>query len=95
VGQLQRLKVLRINNNLMTNLPPSLSRLALLENLDISNNNLTETPEKFFQFQKLKILSLVANPWDTEAKKRLDSIASKFRERGTIVNLTTFGEIGD
>jgi len=95
VGQLERLRVLRINNNLMTNLPPSLSRLALLENLDISNNNLTETPEKFFQFQKLKILSLVANPWDTEAIKRLDSIASKFRERGTIVNLTTFGEIGD
>ncbi|MCX8489630.1 MAG: hypothetical protein ORN54_01020 [Cyclobacteriaceae bacterium] len=95
VGQLKQLKVLRINNNLITNLPLSLSRLAKLENLDISNNSLTETSENFFWFQKLKILSLVANPWDMETKKSLDSVAKQLREKGIIVNLDTFGEIGD
>jgi Leucine-rich repeat (LRR) protein len=95
IGELSHLKVLRVNNNLLTSLPLSISSLHLLENLDVSNNSIGTVPVELFNFPQLKILSMVANPWEEETRKNLTSITKTFREKGTIVNIGSFGESVD
>jgi Leucine-rich repeat (LRR) protein len=92
IGNLNQLKVLRINNNLLTLLPSSVSKLILLENLDVSNNSLYTLPDGFINKAPLKILALVSNPWDAETKVKLSNLTKLLREKGTIVHLNSFDE---
>ncbi len=92
VGTINGLKVLRVNNNLLTELPNSLSKLQAIENFDLSNNSISSVPEWLFQFPRLKILAMVANPWEAEIKIDLPALAKRLRARGVIVHLNSFDE---
>ena len=73
-------------------MPTLLSRLTNLENLDISKNEIQNLPPDFFNFQHLKMLVLVANPWDTETKAMLPEKAKELRARDVVVHLNSFDE---
>ena len=95
LSQLRNLKVLRINNNRLPQLPSSLSKLANLENLDISRNDIQFLPDDFFNFQHLKMLVLVANPWNQETKELLPEKAKELRAKDVVVHLNSFDETID
>ncbi|NOS93708.1 MAG: leucine-rich repeat domain-containing protein [Cyclobacteriaceae bacterium] len=92
IGSLPQLHTLRINNNLLTEIPGSLQQLQLLEYLDVSNNSIHLFPLNPLQFPKLKILSLVANAWETETKTSLIAQTKSLREKGVVVHLNSFDE---
>jgi Leucine-rich repeat (LRR) protein len=92
IGTINNLRILRVNNNLLTELPNSLSKLRAIENFDLSNNSISSIPDWLFNFPDLKILSLVANPWEAETKSNLSTLAKGMRARGVIVHLNSFDE---
>ncbi len=92
IGQLHSLKVLRFNNNFIIHLPNLLSQLKSLQNLDLSHNSITSYQEGILPLSKLKIISLVANPWDDESKKKLNALTKRLREQEVIVHLYSFDE---
>jgi Leucine-rich repeat (LRR) protein len=92
ISEIEGLKIFRANNNLLINWPESISKIQLLENLDLSNNSISTLPIERFQFSRLKILALVANPWDVETKKNLIVYTKSLRQRGVIVHLNSFDE---
>jgi Leucine-rich repeat (LRR) protein len=92
VSEINGLRIFRANNNLLINWPESISKIQLLENLDLSNNSISTLPIERFQFSRLKILALVANPWDVETKKNLIVYTKSLRQRGVIVHLNSFDE---
>ncbi len=92
ISEIEGLKIFRANNNLLINWPESISKIQLLENLDLSNNSISTLPIEHFQFAHLKILALVANPWDVETKKNLIVYTKSLRQRGVIVHLNSFDE---
>ena len=52
-------------------------------------------PPDFFNFQHLKILSMVANPWDSETKEMLPEKAIELRAKDVVVHLNSFDEAND
>lgn len=92
IGKLTHLKVLRINNNSLPELPVALMRLNDLENLDISKNSIRTLSPDFFNFQHLKIIAMVANPWDEKTREMLPTKAKELRQRQITVHLNSFEE---
>lgn len=92
IGKLKNLKVLRINNNSLPELPLALLQLNELENLDISRNSIQTISPDFFSFQHLKIIALVANPWDAKTREMLPLKARELRDKKIIVHLNSFEE---
>ena len=76
-------------------MPPLLSKLIHLENLDISKNQIQSLPPDFFNFQHLKMLAMVANPWDSETKEMLTEKAKELRAKDVVVHLNSFDEAND
>lgn len=92
-SKLNSLKVLRMNNNYFTGFPYGILNLRNLENLDLSRNDMVQIPDELATFDKLQILSLVGNPW--ESKDVVLKIAEALRANGTIVHLNTMELILD
>lgn len=59
--KLPNVKILNLNDNHLTTLPPELSNLTKLENLQIANNKITEIPSHISTLSNLKILVAVHN----------------------------------
>ena len=57
----KQLKVLLLNNNLITQIPSEMGQLTLLENLNLRNNKLESLPIEIAQLKNLKILDLGRN----------------------------------
>jgi Leucine-rich repeat (LRR) protein len=87
MGSMDRLKVLRINNNRLLQAPRDLPKLIKLENLDISSNQLTELPDGLLTLQSLKLLVLVNNPWDETSLNKLDMFTQHFRNKGVVIQI--------
>lgn len=92
IGDIKSLRVLRVNNNLLIEFPHALLKLRKIENLDLSNNSFTTLPNEIFEFPQLKILALVANPWEAESKKNIVILTKSLRAKGVIVHLNSFDE---
>ena len=58
---LERLKTLRLDFNLLEELPDEISRLSALEQLSVSHNKLTQLPPSFAKLRKLKRLNISEN----------------------------------
>jgi hypothetical protein len=65
-------------------------QLKKLENIDMSGNKIENLVIDFQKFDQLKIMTLVGNPWNREARENLSLQSEKLRERGVIVHLHTF-----
>jgi Leucine-rich repeat (LRR) protein len=86
MSNLSNLKVLRINNNYLTQVPKNLLKLDKLENIDISSNKLTELPDEVADLNRLKLLVIINNPWDSDSKDRLNSFTEKLRKKEIVVH---------
>lgn len=76
--------MLRINVNLLDELPACFPALTALEELDLSNNNIRHFPIEISDFKNLKILVVAFNPWENpDDAKKVIQIA---RTRGAIVH---------
>jgi Leucine-rich repeat (LRR) protein len=84
-SHLVNLRVLRLNDNYFTSFPDPVLKLVLLENLDLSKNNLRRFPTELGGFEKLQILALINNPW--ENKDDVTTAAVRLHKRGTIVHI--------
>ena len=78
-----------MNNNYFTDVPQSVMDLRNLENLDISNNRIQTLSENFWSLDKLKLISLGANPWSGATLTSILEKANVLRQRNTIVNLNS------
>src|SRR6185437_6031 len=58
LGQLTNLRVLNVNNNQLTTLPPEIGLLTALESLFLDNNPLSSLPSEFVQLRALQDLNL-------------------------------------
>lgn len=92
---LQNLRVLRINNNYISQLPEALQHLAKLENLDLSFNQISQLPSSLFESRQLKLLVLVANPFDRDTRDKLPEWAEKLRARQAVVHVDSFAPASD
>ncbi len=73
IGNLRKLKVLRLDRNSIKFLPNSISKLSYLEELDLSRNQLEMIPSSISQLSRLKTLVLFKNP----LKSLPDSLSKK------------------
>ena len=89
---LPQIKTLRLNNNYFLTLPPMILKLATLENLDLSYNNLQIIPNDLWNLKNLKLLSLVANPWNESTKTMLLERTEALRQQRVIINLSELTE---
>ncbi len=86
MSNLNDLRVLRINNNYLTQVPIDLLKLNNLENIDISSNKITELPEEIVGLNHLKLLIMMNNPWDSPSKERLPTFTEKLRKKDVVVH---------
>lgn len=85
LGNLDSLRILRVNNNLLLEFPPSLFKLEALENLDIASNQIQTIPPSLFEFPKLRILSLSDNPLDEHARLSVIQWARMAKEKRNVM----------
>jgi Leucine-rich repeat (LRR) protein len=69
IRHLKNLKVLRVNDNLMTGVPAEVGQLSKLEELDFSNNQLTGLPNELGNLKNLKIFNLSGNNYSAQDMK--------------------------
>lgn len=65
----KNLKILKLNNNAISEIPKELSHLKQLRNLDISNNNISQLYARTFDLQNLVTLNLNNNQIKTVPKQ--------------------------
>eukprot|EP00953_Heterococcus_sp_UTEX-ZZ885_P005882 3642-Heterococcus_DN1.PRE.3 len=61
VSMLQQLKVLQLQHNCLTTLPPAFYKLTKLEELNLSDNQLTELSVDISNFAQLRSLDVAGN----------------------------------
>lgn len=69
IRQLKSLKVLKVNDNLMTGVPAEVGQLSKLEVLDLSNNQLTGLPNELGNLKNLKTFNLSGNSYSAQDLK--------------------------
>lgn len=69
IRQLKNLKVLKVNDNLMTGVPAEVGQLIKLEELDFSNNQLTGLPNELGNLKNLKTFNLSGNNYSAQDLK--------------------------
>ena len=85
ISQLQKLKVLNLENCELSQWPEELKSLKNLENLNLAHNLLFHIPESIFSLTKLKSLNMrgISSMQYTEMKDRIKSEFPKVPEKET------------
>jgi Leucine-rich repeat (LRR) protein len=87
IGNLEALNILRINNNNIVEWPVELNRLKSLGNFDCSFNQFDNIPVTELDFRNMKILSLGGNPWNADARKKIEVWVKALRENDVVVHM--------
>jgi len=61
IGLLDSLRIVRVNDNYLTEFPESLLSLRMLEQIDINNNMLSTLPEEVEQMKSLSLFTFLDN----------------------------------
>ncbi len=69
-----KLKILYLNNNILTKLPEDMSGLKSMHTIDLSNNQLESVPESLLKLKKLRYLLLKGNPVPQEELDRISEL---------------------
>lgn len=87
IGEMPMLKFVRVNGNYLKSLPGSILQLNIQE-LNISNNYITEIPIELFSYPQLKILVMENNPWNEKTRSFIYQKADDLRKKDVFVHLT-------
>jgi small GTP-binding protein len=84
IKELQKLRTLKINNNLIETLPPDICKLINLKTVELENNRIKELPSDLVKIKTLSDIKCSNNPFENIppeiASKSLDAIRNFFKE---------------
>ena len=83
-GNLTKMKVARVNDNYLVDFPTQFLGMKYLNDLDVSNNQLTSLDPKLEQLSELKLLSYQENPIDfnSNSNKYISPMIIRMIDRG-------------
>jgi Leucine-rich repeat (LRR) protein len=88
IDRLSNLRIMLVNNNCLKQIPLSLLNLGWIEELDFSENYMTDLPEGIFDFKNLKFISLMNNPWNERTRVFIDKKSRALADKDITIRVS-------